>query len=231
MKIKNILLATVALLSAPVAASAQEALSVSGNVALTTDYVWRGVSQSDGGFALSGGLDAGTDLVYFGTWLSNVDFNTEAELEWDIYAGVKPTLGPVTFDFGVLAYLYPQESNLNTFEGKAAATIAAESGLSATLALYYSPDVSGSGASSVYTELGFSAPIPGATVGPFSLSVGGAVGSYSYDHSFTDYNNWRLALTAATESGWAIEAAYTDTDYDGGDIYEGRGILTLKRTF
>lgn len=231
MKIKAILLASAAVLAFPAAAAAQEAPSGSANIAITSDYVWRGVSQSDEGPALQVGFDVANDMYYVGTWASNVDFGGDAELEWDIYAGVKPTVGPVTFDFGVLGYLYPQDTNLNTWEVKAAGTIAAESGLSATLSVFYAPEVGNDGPSSWYTELGVSTPIPGATIGPFSLSAGASVGNYNFENPGVDYTNWKVGITAATEAGWAIEAAYTDTDLDGTDIAEGRGILTLKRVF
>lgn len=231
MKIKAILLASAALLAFPAAAAAQEGPSASGNIALTSDYVWRGVSQSDEGPALQVGFDVADDLFYVGTWASNVDFGGDAELELDVYAGVKPTLGAITFDFGVLGYLYPQDTNLNTWEVKAAGTVAAESGLAATVSLFYSPEVGNDGPSSLYSELAVSAPIPGATIGPFSLSVGASVGNYAFDNPGVDYTNWKVGITAATESGWAIEAAYTDTDLDGVATADGRGFLTLKRVF
>ena len=41
-----------------------------------------------------------------GTWLSNVDFNNGTTMEYDLYAGVKPTLGPVALDLGVIYYGY-----------------------------------------------------------------------------------------------------------------------------
>lgn len=231
MKMKAILLATATVLAFPAAAAAQEGPTGSGNVAITTDYVWRGVSQTNENPAFQLGYDIASDMFYVGTWASNVDFGGDEQFEWDIYAGVKPTLGPVTFDFGVLGYLYPQDSNLNTWEVKAAGTVAAESGLAATVSLFYSPEVGNDGPSSLYSELAVSAPIPGATIGPFSLSVGASVGNYAFDNPGVDYTNWKVGITAATESGWAIEAAYTDTDLDGVETAEGRGILTLKRTF
>lgn len=236
MKLKNLLIAATAILAIPAAASAQE-VDFSANIGVTTDYVWRGVSQSDEGPALQAGFDASSGPFYLGTWASNVDFGGEAELEWDLYAGVKPTLGPVTFDFGVLAYLYPQETDLNVFEAKAAASISAASGVTGTLAVFYSPEYGKDGPSTTYTELSGSVPLPG-TVGPFSFTVGGAYGIYTADEDlFGDdsYNNFKLSLTAATESGWAVELAYTDTDFEilGVEVEtaQGRGILTLKRTF
>jgi len=79
-------------------------VSFSGNIALTTDYVFRGISQSDNTVAVSGGFDATAGIFYAGTWASSVSF---APMEWDLYAGITPTLGAVSTDIGIIAYLYP----------------------------------------------------------------------------------------------------------------------------
>ena len=69
--------------------------------------------------ALQGGLDLSYGIAYFGLFASNVDFgrNTDAatfsgsskiaSAELDIYAGIKPVVGPATFDLGVIYYTYP----------------------------------------------------------------------------------------------------------------------------
>ena len=62
----------IALASLTTAASAE----FSGNVALTTDYVWRGVSQTDEGPAVQGGFDYEHESGFSaGVWGSNVDFD------------------------------------------------------------------------------------------------------------------------------------------------------------
>src|SRR5262245_2646296 len=78
--------------------------SFSGNVALTSDYVFRGISQTQGDPAIQGGFDFTTNVgnapFYAGAWASNVDFGSPSAvhvpMELDIYAGVKPTIGPVS---------------------------------------------------------------------------------------------------------------------------------------
>jgi len=92
----------------------------SANVAITTDYTFRGISQSGGDAAIQGGFDWASDLFYVGTWASTVDFNDDLEnpftgeqisdgssLEIDFYAGYTPSLGDLSLDFGVTYYLYP----------------------------------------------------------------------------------------------------------------------------
>lgn len=80
---------------------------ISANVALTTDYVWRGVSQNQEDPALQGGFDYAHDSgFYVGTWGSNVNFGG-ASTELDIYAGWSTELeSGLGLDFGIIEYTY-----------------------------------------------------------------------------------------------------------------------------
>jgi uncharacterized protein (TIGR02001 family) len=97
----------------PAVVQAQEANPLSFNVSLTSDYRYRGISQTRLKPALQGGLDySHPSGFYVGTWLSTIkwikDFGGKADVEWDIYGGYK---GEITkglgFDVGVLSYQYP----------------------------------------------------------------------------------------------------------------------------
>jgi len=86
-----------------------------GNVGLYSQYVFRGISQTNEKPALQGGFDLGHKSgFYVGTWASNISWlsdanpDVSASLEWDFYGGYKWTL-PQDFvaDFGVLYYWYP----------------------------------------------------------------------------------------------------------------------------
>jgi len=85
------------------------------NVAISNDYVWRGMTQTTEEPAISGGFDiAGENGLYFGTWASNVEFGDGAALELDWYAGYGgETESGVSYDFGYLAYTYPGENSLD----------------------------------------------------------------------------------------------------------------------
>lgn len=76
-------------------------------IALTTQYVSRGVPQSDG-FALQGYVEASYDWAYVGIWASNVGPTGFApdSVEYDIYGGVRPTFGNLTVDLGYAHYFY-----------------------------------------------------------------------------------------------------------------------------
>ena len=64
------------LAAAGLLAATGAAADITGNVGLTTDYVFRGISQTDEKPAIQGGLDyAHSSGAYAGVWASNVDFN------------------------------------------------------------------------------------------------------------------------------------------------------------
>jgi uncharacterized protein (TIGR02001 family) len=84
------------------------------NVAATSDYRYRGISQTRLQPALQGGADYthNPSGLYAGTWLSTIKWTRDAggsgDIEWDLYAGRRGQLGAgVGYDAGVLAYVYP----------------------------------------------------------------------------------------------------------------------------
>lgn len=103
--------------SASVFAAADKGVEVSGNVALTSDYRFRGLEQSDGGPAIQGGFDV--DLgrgIYVGTWASNIDFGgtSDASMEIDYYVGYAGEISDaISYDVGYIYYDYPQSGNNN----------------------------------------------------------------------------------------------------------------------
>ncbi|MDJ0740815.1 MAG: TorF family putative porin [Gammaproteobacteria bacterium] len=80
----------------------------SANIGATSNYLWRGVSQTDDGAAISGGLDYAHDAgFYVGTWASNVDFGDDTTAEVDFYGGFSNEVGGVGYDVGLIYYYYP----------------------------------------------------------------------------------------------------------------------------
>ncbi|MDT8408616.1 MAG: TorF family putative porin [Wenzhouxiangellaceae bacterium] len=92
---------------------------VSGNVGVVSNYLFRGVSQTDDEAAVQGGFDfAHESGFYAGTWLSNVDFGGKEDTEVDLYAGYGGAFGNsgVTWDAGVIYYLFPGGGDLDYAE-------------------------------------------------------------------------------------------------------------------
>jgi uncharacterized protein (TIGR02001 family) len=81
---------------------------VAFGVAVTSQYVSRGLPQSDG-FAVQGYIEPSYGIFYAGIWASNVGpvlFNAPATLELDLYGGIRPTFGNLTVDLGYAHYFY-----------------------------------------------------------------------------------------------------------------------------
>jgi uncharacterized protein (TIGR02001 family) len=87
---------------------------LSANVAVTSDYIWHGVSQTNERPALQMGAEYDHESgFYIGTWGSNVDFAEDvadpARVEIDLHGGVRgETECGLGWDFGLLRYMYPR---------------------------------------------------------------------------------------------------------------------------
>jgi len=96
------------------------------NAAFTTDYRFRGISQTHGDPAISGGADYTHNPtgLYAGVWASSIKWITDgdgdADIEYDFYAGKRGEIvKDVTYDVGILKYFYPNNNlpiNANTTE-------------------------------------------------------------------------------------------------------------------
>ena len=87
-----------------------------GNVMLASEYLYRGIAQTNGKAAIQGGVDyAHASGFYLGAWSSNISWLSDAgpgisaPIELDIYGGYKNSFagGDWNYDFGVLTYNYP----------------------------------------------------------------------------------------------------------------------------
>tara|TARA_Y100001934_G_scaffold75490_1_gene93892 strand:- start:1953 stop:2567 length:615 start_codon:yes stop_codon:yes gene_type:complete len=164
------------------------------NVALSSEYIWRGLPQTNGEPAISGGFDiAGDNGLYFGTWASNVEWGDDSALELDWYAGYSNELeSGITYDIGYLAYTYPGEEDLDFEE--------------IYLGLSYS-----------YFGLTYSA---GQDDAPDNTEVSITLGESGLGLTFGDYDDlgdymilsYDLPMTLA---GLSVNFSYHDGDYDG----------------
>ena len=171
--------ALVTSLAVPSLAQAQDAaddsgLTVSANVALTTDYRFRGVSLSAGDPAIQGGVDVAHESgFYVGTWASSIDGGeTYGEMEFDIYGGWSGDVAEgVALDVGILYYLYPtEELGLDTDYWEPYASVGFNvGGAEATVGAAYAFEQDSLGGDDnlyIYTDLGYSLPST-----PVSLSA------------------------------------------------------------
>lgn len=232
-KLAAALFAAAALVSAPALAQDAPSLGITFNIAGTSDYVFRGISQTDEKAAVQGGADLSYGIFYAGIWASNVDFNIPGvNEEIDYYVGIKPTLGPINLDLGILRYSYPGDnSSLDVTEFKIAGSHTFENGPTVGLNYFYSPEFGDGGPSYSYYELAGSMGFGSA--GPFALGGLASIGNTDYESNriYADNSNWKLGVSATTETGWYLELAYTDTDLDNTPTADGRAVLLIKYNF
>jgi uncharacterized protein (TIGR02001 family) len=250
-----------ALAAAPALASAQAPAkpepdyTLTANVTLASEYLYRGIAQTAGKPAIQGGFDfAHKSGVYLGNWNSNISWLSDANpgmtapIEMDFYGGWKTTVGEFGLDFGGLYYYYPVSNkpanftSPDTFEAYAGASWGPASlkfswaftdlfGLKGSDGSYYIDGTVnypiGESGFSVLAHVGFQG------VNTSSDTPTCSNGSKDYE-----YVDWKLG-GAYTIDGWTFGAYYSDTNADsvcwtnpqGRNLGNGRFLATIGRTF
>ena len=218
------------LCSSPAEAQEKAGPDVAFSAAAASDYVFRGVSQTESDPAVSAGVDVTQGLFYAGAWAGNVSFagDADTDAEIDLYAGVRPEFGGFDWDFGVVSYFYagqPDGADYDYVELKAAASRAVGP---ATLgaAIYWSPDFFGASEDeATYAE------INGAISPADKWTISAAVGRQWVSSDF-DYVTWNLGAAYQLTDHLALDVRYFDTDeHDFGDAYDSRAVASLKAVF
>lgn len=216
--------------SLAMAGSAMAEESFGFNAGVASDYVFRGVSQTDEGAQLFAGWDYSKGIFYAGGWASNVDFGDGTDVEVDAYLGVKPTWGDVTFDFGAIYYGYvnaPGGADWNQLELKAAASLPAGP-FTVGAAAYYSPDYTGVDTDdSLYLE-GNVAFTPAD-----KWTVSAAYGTQMVDSPLGnyDYQTWNMGVGYAFNDTLSVDLRYHDSNLNCGSLCDTRAVIGLKAVF
>lgn len=224
------ILATSAFVAAPAAA---QDIELSGNVALVTDYRFRGVSVTDGDIALQGGLDAALPSgFYVGTWASSIGGGTPlGELELDLYGGWSGDISGFTLDAGLLYYVYPTGNvpGASTDYFEPYASVGTTLGpVGATLGVAYAWDQNAIGGENLYIYTDFETAVPNT---PFSLTahLGYADGVQSPDvlAGGTDDTgfDWGVGASYAVTDALSIGVNYVDTEGTSVDDFTDAGFF------
>jgi len=227
---KALVAAAVAATLAPGIATAAESSphTLTGNVGFFSQYIFRGLTQTDKEPAIQGGFDYSHSTgFYLGTWGSNVSvlrdtglYSAGGSLEWDFYGGYKGSFGKSDFgyDVGLLQYWYP---GTVTSGGNTADTLELYGALtwkwlSAKLSYALTNKVFGVANADGTYYLDLSANIP--LVDKFALQLHygdqkytGNTGGADND-SFASYTDWKIGVTYSLPKDFTIGAFYSDTD-------------------
>jgi uncharacterized protein (TIGR02001 family) len=213
------------------AARADDKPSVVFNAGVQSDYVFRGVSQTDGHASVFAGADLTYGQFYAGTWTSNLDFkpfgDTQTNEEIDLYAGWKPTVATVNLDLGVQYYGYvhqPQGAKVDFTEVYAKGS-KAFGPLTLGAAVNYSPRFTYDTGKAWYYEANAAYAVSK------KWTVSGAVAHQDIEVGGS-YTTWNAGVTYAITDKVSLDGRYWDTDEHGfGTPYRSRAVLALKATF
>lgn len=216
------------------------------SVALTTDYVFRGVSQTDQDPTIQGSFDYNHPIgLYLGVWGSGVDEGvSEGNVEFDYYAGfTREIFKDFSYDLSLIYYHYPSggsnpepdyiEGHLGLSYGFANLPTKPTFGVGYN----YSPDFFGEDGNAHYVngtvDLDF----------PYRLGLGFEIG-YQYvegdettgngmgegGHSGFDYVHWRLGLSYEIK-GFELNLSYQDTNEADflGNVADSRVVFAVSR--
>lgn len=216
--------------------------TIAGNLAIVSEYRFRGIDQTFGKPAVQGGVDySHSSGLYLGNWNSNVSSGAgfpDGNLEMDFYGGYKTSFGDVGLDVGAIYYYYPGsdgsglglKADSGSVSNKEIYIGASWKFLSAKY--YYSMDdyfslrgVNSAGVSTGKSTKGTSYLDLGAS---YDLGNGwginGHVGMLNVENIHNgDYTDWKIGVTKDI-AGWVFAAAYIDTNADG----KCRGAATFQ---
>jgi len=225
MKYLSACAAAIAVATLAGAASAQ-APQVSFNVVGTSDYVFRGFSQTGEDPALQGGVDLTFGSgVYLGAWASNVDFGDNTDVEVDVYGGYRWEAVGVAWDVGVVGYFYGPGANseYDYVEVKVAGSRAIGP-LTVGAVAFFSPDFFGVDDEATYLEAN-------AAITPADKwTISGAVGKQWLSTS-DDYSTWNAGVGYALTDNVALDLRYHNTDVKNVPIASDRVVGTVKLLF
>ena len=228
-------IAVVTVLSAGLLTAGSASAEVSGSVAVVSDYLFRGVTQTSEKPALQGGItwthDSGFYVGGWGSsisWLSDADPDVSSQVELDVFAGYGGKFGQSEFgyDVGLNYYGYPGDYPAGFNDPD---TLELYFGLSwkflSARYWYATTDLFGIPGSDGSTNLDLGA---GREFAPGWKGTLGWGKQWVKGVPDADYTFWKLGVDKSFESGFGIGVAYQDNDLSG---FDDAVVLSLSKSF
>lgn len=224
----NALVGVALLTTGSLASTAAYAGDIEANVALATDYVFRGFSQTDEQPAISGGFDYGFENGFsIGTWASNVNFGDDTSSEIDLYAGYSFALSEtVSVDLSYVYFAYPGETDALNYSEFVAGIGFGDVGLS----LVYSPDYFGSDASAIVLNADYSLGLGENLSADFHVGYSDVDEDDFFDAGEDSYIDYSVGLSTSA-AGVDLALTLYGTDLDGIDAADDRLVFSVGKSF
>lgn len=228
-------IAVVTVLSAGLLTAGSASAEVSGSVAVVSDYLFRGVTQTSEKPALQGGVTWTHDSGFYAggwgssiSWLSDADPDVSSQVELDVFAGYGGKFGQSEFgyDVGLNYYGYPGDYPAGFNDPD---TLELYFGLSwkflSARYWYATTDLFGIPGSDGSTNLDLGA---GREFAPGWKGTLGWGKQWVKGVPDADYTFWKLGVDKSFESGFGIGVAYQDNDLSG---FDDAFVLSLSKSF
>ncbi|GJM02767.1 MAG: hypothetical protein DHS20C08_12680 [Rhodomicrobium sp.] len=202
------------------------------NVALTTDYIFRGETQSGHEAAIQGGFDCDYRMFYAGVWASSID-GGDVDMEIDVYGGIKHKFGGIEADLGVIYYAYPDANDaaaeLDYVEVKfgLSGNLTEKLGVSGTV--YWSDDYYGTIGETWVLEGGVEYAF--GTYGRFTPTFSALIGYLDDVDGAGDFTYWNAGVEIGFDEKFALDLRYWDTDQDSNPLADERFVATISASF
>jgi len=209
-------------------------------LSIASQYITDGIQQTEENAAIQGSFDLTYKMFYLGVWASNLDFggdangNDIANIEIDVYGGIKHQYRGLTLDLGFIYYGYPsaedQAGEFDFIEAKFGVSGDLTDRIHLGVTTFYTPEYFGE-AGDVWSFLGDVAVDLGTTYGRFSHSVTGQIGYLDFlDNSSRSYTYWNIGLKTSFDR-YTLDLRYWDTDINNLDIADEQFVAKLSSTF
>ena len=200
---------------------------LAGNISISNNYLWRGLTQTTDQPAISGGLDWSHDSgVYVGTWVSNVEYAADDAFsyEHDMYLGFAgETEGGLSYDIGYLYYNYNEDANFDFSEIYGSLGYGGFSVTAFVLVDTEAEESAGQGvigedydfgfgeAIYISADYGFAMPnVEGVDIGlHVGYHDGDFVDAFNFADGTTEYVDWNVSLA---KGGFSFVVSGTDLD-------------------
>ena len=223
---------------------------VTGNLGLTSDYRFRGISQSQNAPAVQGGVDYNhSSGFYIGNWNSSVSsqvYTQGSGVESDLYAGFKKDIYKgLTLDVGSYNYFYPRAktagtgSNFDTYEaflGLGYGPVSAK--YSRTIGSGYFGTTNAQGTQYYQADVAYPLPFKGLEKVSFLAHAGHTNVANSTTLDYSDYNvglgydlaGWQLAAKYYTNTSMS-SGFQTANTVSGQKLYKNAGVFSVTKSF
>jgi uncharacterized protein (TIGR02001 family) len=206
--------------------------TLTGNFGIFSQYIFRGLTQTDKEPAIQGGFDyAHSGGFYAGTWGSNISwlrdygaYSSGASLELDIYGGYKGTIGKTDFgyDVGLLYYWYPGTRAPGVTKADTLELYGALSWkwLSAKLSYVISDEAFGvaNADGTYYLDLTATYPIPNSKltlIGHYGMQkFTGTQASGAKNDDLASYDDWKIGVNYGLPKDFTVGLFVTGTSMD-----------------